>query len=583
VAARTAQKPVVERPRRAVLVDVAVAFLIALAGCRPAPSVAPSAGAGTPGASGAGGAPACATTTVPSLEPWRSRVFYEIFVRSFSDSNGDGIGDLPGLTARLDTLNDGDPSTLEDLGVSGISLLPVAEAASDDGDDVIDYTALERDYGDLSTMRSFVQAAHDRGMVVIVDFVINHTSSEHPWFQDALSGGEHRDWYIWSDTDPGWPAAAGSSPWHETSAGDFYYGAFSSTKPDLNLRNPDVAAALTGIAETWLEDLGIDGLRIDAASHLIETGGDAQVNTPETKAWLADFRDAIHAGHPTALVVGETLDGPGISSTYTRDGALDMSFDFGIGPALVRGVDGDATTVLGALDEVSTGYAPGAPAIFLSRPDRPRLVTQLHGDLEAAKQAAAVLLTAPGVPFISYGEELGMTGTTPEEWTTPYPWTGAAPGFGFTTGTPWQAFSSGAETANLASESADLTSVWSAYRDLVELRTLQPALRAGSFTRLQASDPHVAAWLRVLGDQRVLVLHNLGAEPANAVALDLAAGPLCGSPTPLYLYAASSEELDEPAVPAITPTGGLAGYVPLPVLPGGATIVFELADVLAGA
>jgi glycosidase len=463
--------------------------------------------------------------------------------------------------------------------------MPVSEAASYHGYDVIDYTAVEREYGDLSTMRSFVQAAHDRGILVIVDFVINHTSSQNPWFVDALAGGEHRDWYIWSDDDPGWPSVAGPNPWHETPAGDFYYGAFSDEMPDLNLRNPDVTAALTGIAETWLEDFGIDGFRIDAAKHLIETGPGDQINTPETKAWLSDFRAAIHADHPDALVLGEVWDARGISASYARDGAVDVSFDFGIGPALANGVYGDATTALASLEEVSKRYAPGAPATFLSNHDQPRFATQLKGDLAGAERAAAVLLTGPGVPFIYYGEELGMTGTKPDpQLRTPYPWTAEAPGYGFTSGTPWEAFSDGASTSNLATEASDPTSVWTTYRDLVQLRTSQAALSAGDFVRLKASSPTVAAWLRVLGDQRILVLHNLGSEPALNVALTLREGPLCGSPQALYLYARTEadEDLAEPAPPTVTPTGGLDGYVPLAVLPGGATVVFELADVIGG-
>ena len=568
------------RPARA-----AAAFIlgcaVALASCVPGPTLAPSGEPASPAGSGLGAAPACATTTAPTLGPWRDRVFYEIFVRSFSDADGDGIGDLPGLTSKLDALNDGNPATTDDLGITGIWLMPVAEAASYHGYDVVDYTAVERDYGDMSAMRAFVQAAHERGILVIVDFVINHTSSEHPWFQDALAGGERRDWYVWSETNPGWPAVAGPSPWHQTPAGDFYYGAFSEQQPDLNLQNPEVTAALEGIADTWLEDVGVDGFRIDAAKHLIETGADAQINTLETKAWLADFRDAIRADHPDALLLGEVADARGISSSYTREGALDMSFDFGIGPALANGVYGDATTVLASLEEVAERFAPGAAGTFLSNHDQTRFATQLKGDLEAAKRAAAVLLTGPGVPFIYYGEELGMTANKPDPaLRTPYPWTATAPGFGFTTGTPWEPFAEGAATANLATESQDLTSIWSTYRDLVQLRTQQPALRAGDFVRLRSSNRQVAAWLRVFGDQRILVMHNLGTEPAAEVTLDLAEGPLCGEPTALYLYAATSEELDEPAPPEVTPRGGLDGYVPLPLLPGRSSVLIELTETL---
>jgi alpha-amylase len=544
------------------------------------PAPGESGASGTPVSTGTAGAsaPACTTSIPPALAPWRDRVFYEVFVRSFSDSDGDGIGDLAGLTAKLDMLNDDDNATDHDLGITGIWLMPVAESVSYHGYDVVDYTAIERDYGAKGAILPFLEAARNRGILVILDFVINHTSRDHPWFQDALAGGQHRDWYIWSDEDPGWPAVAGPNPWHETPAGDFYYGAFWEGMPDLNLQNPEVTAELERIAGVWL-DAGIDGFRIDAAKHLIETGRDAQINTPETMAWLADFRDSIHAMNPDALVLGEVYDARGISSAYTRDGALDMSFDFGVGPALANGVYGDATTVMASLDEISTRFAPGAAATFLSNHDQPRFATQLKGDLEAAKRAAAVLLTGPGVPFIYYGEELGMLGTKPDERIrTPYPWTADGPGHGFTTGTPWEPFSDGAGASNLASEAADPASIWSTYRDLVQLRTTDPALAAGEFLRVKASSRHVAAWLRWFGDQRLVVLHNLGGEPARDVALELEGGPLCGSPNAQIIFSTEAGGGDGAgaASPTITPGGGFDGYVPLAELPAGASVVIAL-------
>lgn len=559
----------------------AAALSLVLIGCDPTSSPAPTStatgGAATP--SSAAAAPGCPSAG-PASNPssWRERVFYEIFVRSFADSDGDGIGDLAGLTARLDDLNDGDPSTTDDLGITGIWLMPVAEANSYHGYDVVDYTAVERDYGDMAAMRTFVDEAHKRGILVITDFVINHTSSDNPSFRDALQGGAHRDWYIWSDTDPGWPAVAGPNPWHPSENG-FYYGAFSDQMPDLNLRNPEVTAELETIAGTWLGDVGVDGFRIDAAKHLIEDGRDTQANTPETKAWLKAFTESIHESHPDALVLGEVYDSTGVSSSYTSSGSLDMTFDFGIGPATAFGVYGDATTILSALDGVATRYEPGAAGTFLSNHDQARIATQLKGDIPAGQRAAAVLLTAPGVPFIYYGEELGMTGDKPDpRIRTPYPWTEEGPGFGFTTGTPWESFSDGAATANLATERADPTSMWATYRDLVQVRVREPALRAGNFTRVKASDGHVAAWLRQFGEQHVLVVHNLGAEALSNVALDVDTGHLCGSPTARVLYASgpSGAALPTPANPTITATGGLDGYVPLAELPPRSTLVVDI-------
>lgn len=574
----------VRTPGRRFALRVAVVALIALQACSPTPSVNPSAGS-SPGATGplaspvaAGTPPPC--TVAPSLpmEPWRDRVFYEAFVRSFSDSDGDGVGDLRGMTARLDYLNDGDAATTTDLGVTGIWLMPVAEAASYHGYDVTDYTAVERDYGDATAMREFVTAAHERGIFVIVDLVLNHTSRDHPWFKDALAGGEHRDWYVWSDEDPGWPSIAGPNPWHRTPAGDYYYGAFWEGMPDLNLANPEVTAELERIALVWLQDFGVDGFRIDAAKHLIETDGDAQANTPETKAWLADFRDAIHQRHPDALVLGEVYDARAVSSGYTTSGALDMAFDFGIGPAITFGVYGDAHTIQASQAEVAERYGPGVAGTFLANHDQPRVMTGLRGDVVAARESAATLLTGPGVPFLYYGEELGMPGTKPDEQIrTPLPWTPDGPGHGFTAGQPWEPFSDGAETANVATLSADPASLLAAYRDLVNLRVAHPALAAGSFTRVEASSRSVAASVRTATGEQLLVLQNLGREAAENVTLDLDAGPLCGLATAELLYQSSGDEPAGPiAVPSITATGGFDGYAPLAVIPPRSTLVISL-------
>ena len=562
------------------------AVALVLQACAPSSTTAPTGGqstggpstgaASSPSATAAAAAPACpGAGPAPSPDSWRERVFYEVFVRSYADSDGDGIGDLPGLSAHLDALNDGNPATTTDLGITGIWLMPVAESNSYHGYDVVDYTAVEHDYGDMASMRAFVAAAHQRGISVITDFVLNHTSSDNAWFKDALKGGPHRDWYIWSDTDPGWPSVAGPNPWHRTAKGDYYYGAFSDQMPDLNLRNPAVTAELDKIAGTWLDDVGVDGFRIDAAKHLIEDGPDTQANTPETKAWLHDFTATIHATHPEALVLGEVYDSTAVSSSYASSGSLDMAFDFGVGPATAFGVYGDATTILSSLDGVATRYEPGAAGTFLSNHDQARIATQLKGDVAAEQRSAAVLLTAPGVPFIYYGEELGMTGDKPDEHIrTPYPWTADGPGYGFTTGTPWEPFSAGADTANFATESADPGSVWSTYRDLVQLRVRDTALRAGDYVRLEASDRHVAAWLRTFGEEHVLVLHNLGDQPLDNVRLDLADGPLCATPAMTTLFATPDLTADAQA-PAVTSTGGLDAYVPFKTLPARSSVVLE--------
>jgi alpha-amylase len=566
------------------LAAIVVASLVATA-CSPAPTPSPAprtlppSGTPLPSQVATATAPPClpAGPEAPALVPWwQDGVFYEVFVRSFADANGDGIGDLDGLTAHLDYLNDGDPSTTTDLGVDALWLMPVAEAASYHGYDVIDYRKVERDYGTSTAFRRLVTAAHQRGIRVIVDLVVNHTSNRNPWFVDALAGGSHRDWYIWSDSDPGWPGPVGGNPWHPSDAG-FYYGVFSDRMPDLNLANPAVTSEIDSIARFWLTDMGVDGFRMDAVPYLVEDGRGAQINTPETYAWLAAFRDTVHATKADAMDVGEVWQSRAISSKYVADGSLDMAFDFGIGPAILTAVQaGDATTLVVNEAEVADRYARGTAGTFLTNHDQVRAMSVLKGDVAAAKQAAAVLLTGPGVPFLYYGEELGLTGEKPDEQIRrPFPWTAAAPGFGFTSGTPWEPFGDGAAFTNVATEASDPGSLLATYRELIRLREDHPALRDGDFVRVTTSSSSVAAGLRDGSGETLLVIENLRDVPAAGLSLALEGG-LCGQPAAEVVYPSS---LAGPiAGPTLDGVGGFRGYVPVPTLPARATVVISLAS-----
>ena len=282
--------------RRRLAATLVLALLVASCGqpvmsTIPAPSASVGAGS-SPGRTGAASPQACSINAGPTVErqPWSDRIFYEVFVRSFQDSDGDGIGDLRGLTSRLDQLNDGDPATTEDLGVTGLWLMPIAESPSYHGYDVVDYRAIETDYGTADDFRALIAAAHERGIVVIVDLVLNHSSRDHPWFRDALTPGSvHDDWYVWSDSRPHVARSDGSRVWHEA-GGRFYYGYFWEGMPDLNLENADVTAELDDLGRFWLEEMGVDGFRLDAARHLIEDGKQLE-NTPETFEWLKAFRE----------------------------------------------------------------------------------------------------------------------------------------------------------------------------------------------------------------------------------------------------------------------------------------------------
>jgi glycosidase len=507
--------------------------------------------------------PACPTTAEadPERPWWSERVFYEVFVRSFQDSDGDGIGDLRGLIDRLDELNDGDPATTDDLGATGLWLMPVAEALSYHGYDILDYRSIEADYGSAEDFADLVAAAHERGIAVIVDFVINHTSRDHPWFRDSLAGGaDHADWYLWSETRPQVARSDGARVWHEA-GGRYYYGYFWEGMPDLNLEDADVSGELEDVADFWLDDMSVDGFRLDAAKHLIEDG-DQLENTPETHAWLGTFRDHVHAGHPEALILGEVFDPTIISSGYVRDGSLDLTFDFGFGSAAIVSLNSrDGGSFEAALREIADSYPADTLATFLTNHDQNRVIDQLGDDAEAARLAATLLLMGPGVPFVYYGEEIGMSGRKPDERIrTPMRWDASLPAAGFSKVEPWQPLSDDPASVNVADQSADGDSLLAAYRELIRLRNEQPALASGDLLPVDAADRHIVAWLRSWAGNDVLVVANVGTEPVASPLLTLDDGPLCGAPVATRLWGTGEVDV---AAPTVTATGGFEDYVPI--------------------
>jgi glycosidase len=467
-------------------------------------------------------APRPATSTGPW---WNGAVFYEVFVRSFQDANGDGKGDLPGLVSRLDYLNDGDPATDTDLGVDALWLMPVFDSPSYHGYDVTDFERVNPDYGTNADLERLLAEAHRRGMKVIVDLVLNHTSSHHPWFIESASSptSGKRDWYVWRPDDPGWgqPWNSGQSTWHERN-GAHYYAIFWGGMPDLNFRTAAVRAEAKRIARLWL-DRGVDGFRLDAIRHLIEAGpGPGQSGSPETHAFLQEFAAAVKAAKPDAVLVGEVWSNTFDISDYYAPGELDLLFDFPLATAIVDGVKaGDGASIGVALEEVIRTYPKGAvDAPFLTNHDQIRIGTQLGGDGAKLRLAAAILLTLPGAPFLWQGEELGMQNGpgTDDEWKrTPFPWD-STPGGGFTSAArPWQGFAPGKETANVAAETADPGSLLSRYRALIRARHGSQALRTGDLGLLPAGLP-VLAYVRRGGGETVLVAHNLGAAEATLAA-----------------------------------------------------------------
>ena len=502
---------------------LAAALLLACAAPRPAETGAPPTAAGS--------------FADPRLRTWASgAVFYEVFVRSFQDSDGDGKGDLEGLVSRLDYLNDGDPRTDSDLGVDALWLMPVFASPSYHGYDTTDYETINPDYGTNAGFARLCAEAHRRGMRVVVDLVLNHTSAQHPWFLESASSpaSARRDWYVWSPTDLGWgqPWNPAGRTWHMKN-GAWYYGLFWAGMPDLNFRTPAVREEAKRIAALWLSR-GVDGFRLDATRHLIETGpGETgQNDTPETHQFLKELAAHVRAVRPDVVLIGENWTetpkiAPYYGSTWTVPGGdeLPLNFDFPLASRILQGVrTGDAAPIGDKLLEIRRTYPPGATDVpFLTNHDQRRVASELAGDEGKLRSAAAVLLTLPGAPFLYYGEEVGLANGTAdgdEAKRTPMPWD-ASPGGGFTTGRPWYGFAPGRERANVAAQTGDPGSLLSHYRRLVRARHASAALSRGALELLRSQGP-LLAYLCTEGGERVLVVHNLG-DGALEASLPVAA------------------------------------------------------------
>ncbi len=511
------------------------------------------------------GATATAEAVDAPVPWWNELTFYEVFVRSYSDSNGDGIGDLRGLIDKLDYLNDGDPATDDDLGVSALWLMPITQSPSYHGYDTTDYFTVEEDYGTNADFAALVAQAHARGMRVIVDLVLNHTSSEHPWFSASAgdAASPKRDWYVWSATDPGQATPWGTQAWHRS--GDAYYlGLFWEGMPDLNYRNPVVTEQMYDVARYWIDDMGADGFRLDAVRHLIEEDGSVS-GTPATHEWLVAWDDYVDSVDPDALTVGEVWDDTSVVAPYVTDDEVDLAFEFALAGGILSSANsGDAAAYRGAVANALAAYPAGQFAPFLTNHDQNRVMSMLGGDAAKAKLAASALLTLPGVPFLYYGEEIGMVGQKPDEQIrTPMQWDGSA-NAGFTDGTAWQPVNGDYPEVNVAAQATDPDSLLAHYRALIRARTDHAALRTGGLMALASSCRDVVAHLRTApdGGDTVLVLLNFADSDQSGCAFDGAASKVPGG-----TYEVTDLLTEEPAAGiTVAEDGSITGYAPLPTL-----------------
>ena len=446
-----------------------------------------------------------------TTEWWKRSVCYEIFVRSFYDSNGDGIGDLKGLTAKLDYINDGNARSNRSLGANCIWLMPIAKSPSYHGYDVTDYYHVNPDYGTDADFRELVKQAHHRGTKVIVDFVPNHTSSAHPAFQAALrdTTSPYRDWYRWAKTKPRQPGPWKQEVWHKSPARDeYYYGVFWGGMPDLNYEKPAALAEMEKVAAYWVNTMGVDGFRLDAVSHLIEEG-DVLQNAPGTNAVLRKFAQSVRRLSPRPFTIGEVwTDSASMLARYYPD-QLDAYFAFAVADATLNAAQsGDGRKLSAALGDAITFFPLGRWSPLLTNHDQPRVMTRFAGDHAKACVAAMTLLSLPGMPFIYYGEEIGMVGDKPDEQIrTPMQWT-SSPAAGFSTGTPWENAQADWRTKNVEAEEADKNSLLNLYRQLVHLRQQHDALAMGSIEMLSSSETSVLAFVRRSSRETALVVIN---------------------------------------------------------------------------
>jgi alpha-glucosidase len=493
---------------------------------------------------------------------WNTAVCYEIYIRSFQDSNGDGVGDLNGITTRLDYL--------ASLGIDAIWVTPFYPSPQVDfGYDVADHEAVDPLFGTLDDFDRLVAAAHRRGLRVIIDIVLNHTSDQHRLFAASRAGrdSEYRDWYIWRDgraagaPPNNWESAFGGPAWtYDESTGQWYYHCFYPEQPDLNWRNPAVEKRLLATLGFWL-DRGVDGFRLDAINTLFEdpalrdnpqlpeprltlTGIVTQRSTytrglPEVHDVLRRLRRFVDRRRPGTLLISEAyVDTVAeMVAFYGDDDEVHLPFNFFL--AQVAGLDARGFTR--AVEEVEQACRARWPSVVLSNHDVDRACDRYAGDADAddvAKVLAALLLTLRGTPFLYYGEEIAMRTHPPENlgevrdpvgrrlWPRykgrdgvrrPMQWNSSAQA-GFTDGVPWLALAPDAARRNVEQQDAAPDSVLRFYRTLLQLRRDTTALREGIYRPL-ATPPDVFAYERTAGRDRVLVVLNMSGRQTSGLEL----------------------------------------------------------------
>jgi maltose alpha-D-glucosyltransferase/alpha-amylase len=504
------------------------------------------------------------TLRSPDSRWYQDAVFYQLHVKSFADSNGDGIGDFRGLTSKLDHL--------ESLGVDCLWLQPMYPSPfKDDGYDISDYTSIHPSYGTLQDFQTFLDQAHRRGLRVITELVLNHTSDQHVWFQEARSSPDHprRDWYVWSDTDDRYRGVRiifldtelSNWAWDPVSKA-YYWHRFFSHQPDLNYDNRAVREEIWNVMKFWLE-LGVDGFRVDAVPYLVEREGTSCENLPETHAVLQDLRARLDASFSDKVLLAEANMWPEDVRPYFGAGdEFHMSFHFPIMPRMFMALRLEDRKPLIDIIERTPSIPEGCQwGLFLRNHDeltlemvteverqymwdeyakdprarinlgiRRRLAPLMDGDRRRIELMSGLLMSLPGSPILYYGDEIGMGDNMylgdRNSVRTPMQWNGGV-NAGFSNADPerlWLPLISNAvygyQAVNVESQERNKTSLLHWTRRLIDVRQSTQVFGRGSIEFVKPDNHRVLAFTRTLGREVILVVNNL-AGSAQAVELDL--------------------------------------------------------------
>ena len=495
---------------------------------------------------------------------YKHAIIYQVHVRTFVDANGDGVGDFAGLAQRLDYL--------QELGVNAIWLMPFFPSPlRDDGYDISDYRSVHPSYGTLDDFKSFLSIAHERGLRVIIEMVLNHTSDQHPWFQESRSSRDNpkRDWYVWSDTDSKYRGTRiifldtemSNWAWDPISK-SYYWHRFFSHQPDLNYDNPTVRDEMWYVMKFWLE-LGVDGFRLDAVPYLIEREETNCENLPETHAIIRDLRKRVDEQFPGVMLLAEANQWPADLRPYFGDGdEFHMAFHFPLMPRMFMGLRLEdrkpITEILQQTPEIPAScqwclflrnhdeltlemvtdierdymydiYA-GEKAMRLNLGIRRRLAPLLDNDRRRIELMNGMLMSLPGTPIIYYGDEIGMGDNIylgdRNGVRTPMQWSGGWNG-GFSNADPERLYSPpilnpvyGYQAVNVLSQKRTQHSLLSWMQHILQIRRSTTVFGSGSIEFLYPANHRILAYVRQLGKETILVVNNLS-NAAQAVELDL--------------------------------------------------------------